>query len=249
MDRQDKPKTFMSQLSRFVLGWGFYIVLFLCVAVVGISVWSLVSAGKDAMDSVDNALSAVATSPGSSYTMEDFLSPDLQADAPAPLPPETAPAELPEESTPVSAPPAELPAPEPLKFVWPLNGSVSLPYAVESLVYDKTMADWRSHKGLDIAADLGTKVCAAARGTVTELYDDPLYGTTVVVDHGEGLKSLYRNLAATPTVTVGTPVAAGDVLGAVGATALAEAGDVRHLHFEMELDGESVDPTDYLPGR
>ena len=53
--------------------------------------------------------------------------------------------------------------------------------------------------------------------------------------------------ARLPTVTVGQSVAQGDTIGSVGTTALAEAGEVYHLHFAMRADGQSVDPAEYLP--
>ncbi|MBR6522922.1 MAG: peptidoglycan DD-metalloendopeptidase family protein, partial [Oscillospiraceae bacterium] len=132
-------------------------------------------------------------------------------------------------------------------FVWPVAGTVETPHSVEALVYSRTMADWRTHTGLDIAAGLGSKVIAAAEGTVEQVFSDDMYGTTVVIHHGGGLRSIYSNLAEKPTVSVGDSVALGDVIGSVGQTALAEVGDVNHLHFEMTLDGEAVDPAEYLP--
>ena len=72
-------------------------------------------------------------------------------------------------------------------------------------------------------------------------------GTTIVVDHGDGLKSVYANLAATPAVQVGDAVQTGAVLGAVGDTAAAEAAKAPHLHFEMIRGDEPVDPASFLP--
>ena len=114
-------------------------------------------------------------------------------------------------------------------------------------VYDMTMSDWRTHYGLDSESSLGTQVLAAADGTVTEVYADDLYGTTVVISHGGGIESVYSNLAELPTVEVGQSVSKGDTIGSVGTTALCEAGEVYHLHFAMRADGQSVDPGEYLP--
>ena len=134
-------------------------------------------------------------------------------------------------------------------FIWPVVGSVETPHSVEALVYSRTMADWRTHSGIDISTGLGGKVIAAADGTVEQVYTDEMYGMTVVIHHGGGLRSIYSNLAETPAVAVGESVGIGDTIGSVGQTALAEIGDVTHLHFEMTLDGETVDPNDYLPLR
>jgi murein DD-endopeptidase MepM/ murein hydrolase activator NlpD len=109
------------------------------------------------------------------------------------------------------------------------------------------MRDWRTHDGLDIQAPLGQTVCAAMPGVVRFVQDDGFYGTFVTVDHGDGTCAVYANLASMPAVSVGDWVQAGDVIGAVGTTALCEIGQGTHLHFAVYLDGESVDPLDYLP--
>ena len=100
---------------------------------------------------------------------------------------------------------------------------------------------------LDVAAHLGTEVCAAADGVVEQVLLDERLGSTVVLYHGGGLRSVYANLAATPAVQTGDEVSVGDVVGAIGTTAMAERGDVTHLHFAMSVDGVSVDPREYLP--
>ena len=84
---------------------------------------------------------------------------------------------------------------------------------------------------------------------MTEVYDDGLYGTTVVIDHGAGIVSVYSNLAALPTVVAGDSVSLGDTIGSVGTTAICETNSPYHLHFAMRVNGESVDPTAYLPVR
>ena len=131
--------------------------------------------------------------------------------------------------------------------VWPVEGELERLYDVDHLHYDVTMRDWRTHDGLDILAPLGQTVCAAMPGVVRYVQDDSFYGTFVTVDRGDGTCAVYANLASMPAVSVGDWVQAGDVIGAVGTTALCEIGQGTHLHFAVYLDGESVDPLDYLP--
>ncbi len=76
---------------------------------------------------------------------------------------------------------------------------------------------------------------------------DPLYGTTVEIDHENGVHSIYANLAADPPVWEGQTVTMGQVIGSVGGTAIAETNEVPHLHLAMTHDGCSADPSDYLP--
>lgn len=158
--------------------------------------------------------------------------------APAPTPvPTVSPTPAPEDKPASTAPTA---------FVRPVAGSLETPFSVEALVYSRAMADWRVHTGADYAAPLGTKVVAVADGVVREVREDVMLGTTVVIDHGGKLTGVYANLAAVPTVAEGDKVTMGQTIGAVGATSLSEAADVTHLHFELLLDGERVDPEDYF---
>ena len=110
------------------------------------------------------------------------------------------------------------------------------------------MLDWRTHEGLDIASSLGTKVLATAAGTVSEVYDDELMGTTVVIDHGNDLTSTYCNLDQV-LVAEGDTVETGTAIATVGATAIAESNMGSHLHLETAVDGVVVDPAEYLPQR
>ncbi len=126
-------------------------------------------------------------------------------------------------------------------------GETLLPYSMEAPVFSATLSDWRVHTGVDIAAAAGTPVRAVSDGIVSTVYDDDLMGTTVVVSHENGLSSVYANLQEVPAVKPGDEVRTGDVVGAVGATALAEIGEEPHLHLEILQDGVAVDPSSVLP--
>lgn len=247
---EDEKKPFASRLEAFFAGKGFYIVLFLCVAVIGLSAWSMLSA--PARKTGDVALSLPVSGMDDEVVIAELPSDPAPAAITLPAP-TAAPVVIPEDPVPVpavtAAPAAALPADVELReyFIWPVAGPVEHPYSMDALVYDRTMQDWRTHDGIDIAAELGTQVKAVASGKVAEIRDDDLFGTTVVLSHRDGLVSVYSNLAALPTVAVGDRVNVGQVIGAVGDTAICEAGEVCHLHFAMLLDSDSVDPGDYLP--
>ena len=237
--------------DKFFAGKGFYIVLFLCVTVIAASVWALLfgpanlkESGIPTLELQEPAENLEAeeedqAEAGSDYETAMWEIPDdveevlVEAEAPQDI---TEAASIPETYYETAR-----------AFVWPVIGEVEMPYSVDTLVYDSTMGDWRTHDGVDIAGPLGEKVMAAASGSIVELYSDALYGTTVVIDHGDGLCSVYSNLAEVPVVTVGDAVLAGETIGAIGTTALCEIGETTHLHFAMTLNGESVDPNDYLP--
>jgi len=231
-------------------GKGFYIVLFLCAAVIGVSAWILL-AGTNVEEKTgdtgtsDSAIGDTLDVSDAVVTMSPSISAtEAQQDAEE-QDPESA--DAPEQASEETTDDKEVFSEKVDSYVWPVVGDVEVPYAMESLQYDATMADWRTHNGIDIACDLGTQVLAAAAGTVTKVYDDDLYGTTVEIDHANGVHTVYANLAAAPTVEEGDIVTMGQVIGAVGNTALGETNEVCHLHFSMTLDGASVDPTSYLP--
>ena len=240
-----KKRPFVERIGDFMAGKGFYIVLFLCVAAIGISGYYLFSSlnlGDGGNTAVAGPIQVVVTpSPSQSATPQP-VKPSVSPQA-SPSPGTAAPATMQPSGSPAvstSPAPAQTPA-APTVFTWPVKGEVIADYSLEVLAYDETMGDWRTHSGLDIAASLGTEVLAVAAGTVASIEDD------VLVDHRDGLKSVYANLAATPAVQVGDAVQTGAVLGAVGDTAAAEAAKAPHLHLEMIRGDEPVDPASFLP--
>ena len=134
------------------------------------------------------------------------------------------------------------------QFVSPAVGTVAKEHDLSTPVFSLTTNDWRTHTGIDIACSLGDAVYAAADGTVLSVASDPMMGTTVTISHsGDGV-TIYKNLAATlpEGITEGAKVISGQVIGAVGDTAMIEGADEPHLHFEMTVKGVSVDPLDYI---
>ncbi len=240
--QNNNKKGGLSRLGDFLAGKGFYIVLFLCVAAIGVSGYFLLADSMGPTQSVANPTQVVVTPPPA-------LPPVTQEPAPTPTPVPVTPAPT-QTATPTPVPtptPTPVPTPAALVFTWPVKGEVLAAHSVETLAYDETMGDWRTHAGMDIAATLGTQVVAAAQGTVIDVSFDELMGATVTVEHQDGLESKYCNLAAKPTVAVGNEVETGSVIGSVGATAAAEGARASHLHFELSKDGAAVDPLDYLP--
>ena len=250
-----KNQSFWRKLGDFAMGKGFYIVLFLCVATIGISGYYL-------LQTVVNSASEPAGG-GASVTIPDQSAGRPSVTVPGPVEDPPSVSSRP-QAKPDPAPAAQPDDPEPVKdaapepdtresgktvskvFTWPVQGTILRDYSVEALSLDPTMGDWRTHGGLDIAAAQGVKVLSISAGTVEQVYTDAMMGTTVVVDHGGGLQSWYCNLAEDVTVEAGDAVDIGGELGTVGCSAIAEVGVPSHIHLETILDGQPVDPRDYL---
>ena len=220
---------------------GFYITLAVCLLVAGVSGWILLNDRGEQIVVDDGAPEVSVTVPEETVPVEaPAETPAVETLQPEPVEVEAPP--MPEaevDNTPVVAQAPQL-------VVSPLNGQVLMAFAVDRLVYDETMDDWRTHDGVDIAAKPGATVLAACSGTVLAVEDDPMMGTTVVIGHDGGYQTTYANLQSRPTVEEGDTVSAGQIIGAVGTTAKAESAQSPHLHFSVSKDGDAVDPDEFL---
>jgi len=133
-----------------------------------------------------------------------------------------------------------------LKTMLPVSGQTVAEYAMETLSYNETTRDWRVHNGVDIAAEEGTQVVAAAAGEVYTIYDDDVMGTTVVIRHQDGYTTTYSSLSQDVAVKVGDRVELGQAIGTVGSTALIESAVGSHVHFAVLHNDEPMDPAEFL---
>ena len=113
--------------------------------------------------------------------------------------------------------------------------------------YNQTLNCYYHHDGVDFMADAGTEIVAVEAGTIESIYTgDVLSGTEIIVDHGNGLKTLYRFVEAKEGLKAGDSVAKGDVIATVAEANGDEYKDGAHLHFEIFENGENVDPAKHL---
>ena len=223
-------------------GTGLYIALFLGLTALAVAgYWMLLPSPAEKTPA--DVTEPPATTPIAAEPAEPEV-PEIKPEEPAePVQsaveikvPEKEPDEVTEPVTPVA----------PRLIVSPLSGETVAAFSMEELAYSETLADWRTHDGIDIKADAGTQVLAASSGTVLSVADDDLMGTTVVISHDGGYETTYSNLQSVPTVAPEQYVSAGQVIGAVGETSLAEAGMTPHLHFSVTKDGAAIDPQEFL---
>ena len=125
------------------------------------------------------------------------------------------------------------------------NGTVATTF---SFWYNQTLNRYNLHQGIDFQAEAGTNVTAAYDGTVSSITDTLLEGGCVIIDHGNGLQTVYASIDAAQ-LKVGESVSKGDVIGKVSAAADVmgnEYNEGSHLHFEVRENGKAVDPASYL---
>jgi len=132
------------------------------------------------------------------------------------------------------------------QFIMPVNGDIIMEHSMDQLVYWKTLDQYMTHSGIDISAPEGTSVKACSGGTITRIEEDDKFGIIAEITHGNGLISIYGNLSAEGLAEIGDVVECGDVIGKIGHTSMFEFEDPSHVHFEMKLNGEAVDPGDYI---
>ena len=114
--------------------------------------------------------------------------------------------------------------------------------------HNQTLNSYYEHAGIDFTAEVGTEVLAVESGVIESVYkDDILLGTEIVVDHGDGLKTVYRFVAESEGIKAGKKVEKGEVIATVAEASGNEYKDGAHLHFEIMKDGKVIDPATRLP--
>lgn len=131
----------------------------------------------------------------------------------------------------------------------PTNGAILMRFDAEKLVNDMTTGNFKTHLAVDFAGAKGSNVIAMFGGVIESVENDNYYGTTVIIDHKNGYKSVMR-LIDEATVKAGQSVNQGDVIGKVGVF-LFEAKTEAHIHYELykgDIKADNiVDPIQFLP--
>lgn len=215
--------------GRGIYGKGYYIVLILCAAVIGITGFLYYQNAQEAQP--------VSQEPEQQATISvDATEADISVVATRPM----------EVQKPQTTEPAENSGKKPLKTAAPVSGETVVGFSMDCLSYNQTTRDWRVHNGVDIAAEPGTEVLAAADGTVYTTYTDDIMGTTVVIRHADGYTTQYASLSEDLKVSTGDQVTLGQVIGTVGETAIIETTMGPHVHFTVLLDDKAIDPAEFL---
>ncbi|MGM9606980.1 MAG: peptidoglycan DD-metalloendopeptidase family protein [Oscillospiraceae bacterium] len=123
-------------------------------------------------------------------------------------------------------------------FQWPLSGRISSYFGYRSI-----FGSYSYHSGIDIATSYGKAIAAADGGTVIWSGYKGSYGNLVIIDHGNGVQSYYGHCSSL-LVSAGDKVYKGQTIARVGSTGRSTGN---HLHFEVKINGTSVNPLSYLP--
>lgn len=264
------------QAASIFGGMGFYIALLVCVIAAGVvGYFALLNDGEDSdpndtpvhpVDSVENDSSVTPVSGAEDGKPDETQ--QVISQTPVVVPQTVTKPDIPDETvvqTDGNEPEVEIPvsgevtvpkdpAPEQdqsvsvsTEIVSPLVGTTVSVFSADRLMYDATLDDWRTHDGIDIGAEAGTQVAAAAAGTVVAVGEDDRLGVNIRIEHANGYVTTYASLHPETFVEVGDKVEAGTVIGTVGNTSLSEAGLGAHLHFSVTKNGELIDPAAYLP--
>ena len=130
-------------------------------------------------------------------------------------------------------------------LVWPIVGNVLVNYSMDKTVYFATLDQYKYSPAIVIAATEGEEITAAADGQVTDVYQDPETGTTVVMNLGDGYELTYGQLTDL-SVAEGDMVVTGDPVGKVAAPTMYYSVEGTNVYFKLTKDGVPVDPMSRL---
>lgn len=128
----------------------------------------------------------------------------------------------------------------------PVNGQILIPYNMENTVYFPTLNVYKCNPSVVISADVGTQVAAVANSQVKSIVNDAQTGLTVTMDMGNGYEAVYGQLQDV-TLEKGAMVQAGEMIGTIAEPTKYYTKEGSNLYFALSKDGQTLDPTLYLP--
>ncbi len=227
-------------LKSFMKGRGFIGALCLSVVAVGIATYI----------AYDNTLREITAQP--SFTPElpannnvSDIPKDESSEPETTLPPETS--QPPETSAPPKDEQTNNFVTAPSERMLPVEGEIITPYSGGELVKSETLGVWKTHDGIDIACDEGSEIKSAAAGKVLRIYNDPLWGGCVVIDHYDGYQGFYYGLDTALEVNEQQELAAGEIIGKTAAFDC-ESKLPPHLHFSVKFSDKWISPEEFVKG-
>lgn len=222
------------KVVTFIKRNALYLILAACILAIGLAVTLVLLSNDTAPDSGSIDDKPVAETP---IDPPDDTPVDKPIDPPVDDTPVDKPIDPPVDDTPVNVP---------IEFILPVSSASSIGEYSETMVFNSTLGRFSAHLAIDFFAPEGTDVLAVFNGTVESVDSTLLHGTTITIDHGNGLKTIYNSLADGELVSVGQTVQKGQVIGKVSVTNRQEYKEGAHLHFQVSENGDIIDPAKYL---
>lgn len=138
-----------------------------------------------------------------------------------------------------TAPTLSFPAEEGL--LWPMDGNVIMNYSMDATIYHATLDQYKYNPAIIIAGDVNNKVYSVAKGKITDISQNEVTGTTVTVDLGDGYQAIYGQLKEL-NFDEGDYLESGHVIGYVSEPTKYYSVEGSNLYFELQKDGEPIDP-------
>lgn len=240
---------------------GFYIALGVCLIAIGAAAWTTYDGVKNYMNpspiQAESSTTSTA-SPGSDKEAGNpvsgiFADPSQASSEPESSSSETSSKPKKDES---SKPKDEPSAPASSQTsssasdgelnIYPSGQKVTKPFSGKDPIFSQTLNDWRVHEGVDFSAEKGSMVKAVSAGTVKDIYEDPMLGTTIVITHKD-FDAYYSGLGSTTLVRKGDKVKLGQDIGSINVVPC-ESVEENHLHFGIKQNDQWVNPLDFLKG-
>lgn len=211
----------------------YYTILAVMLLLIGAVTVIAIVQGKDGNVSLDDPVSSDDINEGNNPVSPNNPSSSSGGD------------ETPGDPTPEN--PTDKPVAEVISFVTPVQGgSIIKEYTDNFVVYSSTLGVYTGHMGIDFGGSEGAKVVCAYKGTVKEITTGYLQGTTVKIEHKDGLITVYNSIEPLEGLSVGDSLEQGDVIGTISDNNKQEYKDGAHLHFEVIENGVNVSPLKYL---
>lgn len=200
-----------------------YIILALCILAIGLSI-TLVMINRSARMRYEEA--------AREQTETVISAPDKDTHKPTPV------------DEPTVTP--DIPVAKVITFIMPVKSTTAIEDYTETLAYNSTLKRYQAHKAIDFFAEDGSPVYAVYDGVISNVETTLLTGTTVTINHGNGLYTVYNSLADGDKVFVGQSVKQGAEIGSVSTSNRQESAEGAHLHFQVIENGEAINPAKYL---
>lgn len=206
----------------------YYCILAVMIVLVGVVTVIAATGGNNSNTTIDNTPKDTATDTGGSSDETPTVEPDDS--------------EKVDDDNKDNEPVAEV-----ISFISPVKGGTCFKeYTDNSVIYSSTLGVYTGHTGMDFKGEENAQVVAVYKGTIKEISTSYLKGTTIKIDHGSGLYTIYNSVEPLENLKAGMTVLQGDVIGTVSENNKQEYKDGPHLHFEVVENDKTISPLKYL---